>query len=65
MEEIKLKCDLDTKKVKLVGNSLTACHIDSALELINCNDVNCFDCPFDSLHGCTLIILTNLLENIE
>ena len=65
MEKIKLEYDLDTEKVKFVGNSLTACHIDNALELIKCDEVNCYDCPFDSLRGCVLVILSNLLERIE
>ena len=65
MKKIKLEYDLDTEKVKFVGNSLTADHISNALELIKCDGVNCIDCPFDSLRGCALVILSNLLERIE
>lgn len=66
MEKIKLEYDDNTKKNKFVGNSLTADHISNALELIKCDDMNCSECIFDSyVHGCMLVYLANMLENIE
>ena len=64
MEE-KLNLKYNNNKVYFEGSSSTAMYLQSLLEEIKCDDVNCIDCPFDSLHGCALVALDNLLEHIE
>lgn len=65
MEKIKLGYSTVTHNFYIKGSKATAKHIDDAIELINCDDVDCMDCPFDSLRGCALVLLSNALEKIE
>ena len=62
-KELNLKCN--DNKVYFEGSSLTAMYLQSLLEEIKCEDVPCNECPLDSLHGCALVTLDNLLEHIE
>ena len=65
MERVELKYNYEDDKVYFVGSKQTAFSIQDSLELINCDDIKCMDCPFDSLHGCALVHLDNLLDKIE
>ena len=65
MEEIKLGYSTVKHDFYIKGSKEVAKHIDNAIELINCDDVDCFDCPFDSSRGCALVLLSNTLKRIE
>ena len=65
MEKIKLGYSTVNHNFVIKGSKAVAKHIDDALEMINCDDVDCADCPFDSLRGCALVILSDALERIE
>lgn len=61
MEKIKLGYSTVKHDFYIQGSKETAKHIDDAIELINCDDVDCADCPFDSLRGCALVLLSDAL----
>ena len=65
MKGLKMKYSNVNKTLSFVGSKEFAKNIKTALGLINCDDIDCGDCPFDTLQGCALNRVTNALDNVE